>query len=51
MQEVAGLRAELHKANKDLASAISDEEMAEPRARLASEEARVHVEHAAVRLS
>jgi hypothetical protein len=49
LQEFTAAEAELQQMNLQLAAAVAERNMAEPRSRLAAEEARVHAENAVVR--
>lgn len=50
LQEMAAAEAALQQLNVNLAAAVAARNMAEPKARLAAEEARVHAENVVVGL-
>jgi hypothetical protein len=50
MQDFTAAQAALQQMNLQLAAAVAERNMAEPKSRLAAEEARVHAENAVVRL-
>ena len=48
MQDFTAAQAALQQMNLQLAAAVAERNMAEPKSRLAAEEARVHAENAVV---